>query len=306
MRHIEFKNKTPMDTGVPGWKPWSKAEWEDWLKASADLLKDVTRLDAERAKFEAAGDKKAAEEKRAERNKYISDNSAHWGKLKPWLFALSHGKCWFTDTTNNGSHYDVEHFRPKAEAKNLDRSERDGYWWLAFDYTNYRLAGGVPNAKKGGWFPLCDGSHCSTADVRCEESEVPFLLDPISPTDHLLLAFDEEGNAIPVPSADNWATELGKWNKARAEESINRYKLNDHDALPGKRRKTWQKVNEAIKEFLDAKAKYHPINNPKPGETMEQAARRIEEMTKPDVEFSSVAKWCLHLRNDPDLSRLAL
>lgn len=305
MRHIDFKNKTPMDKGLPDFTPWSKAEWEEWLKESEELHKEAAKLDAKRAKLEAAGKVKGAEAKRAERNDFISKKSAHWGKLKPWLLALSGGKCWFTDTTNNGSHYDVEHFRPKAESKNFDGSVREGYWWLAFDYTNYRLAGGVPNAKKGGWFPLCDGSRCSTLDIRCEESEVPYLLDPISSTDHLLLAFDEEGNAIPVPSPDNWATELGKWNKARAEESIKRYKLNEHDALPERRRKFWSEVIGAIKEFLEAKAKYHPVQNPSPRETMEQAARRIEAMTKPDKEFSSVARWCILLGNDPDLGRLA-
>jgi hypothetical protein len=199
----------------------------------------------------------------------------------------------------------VEHFRPKSEAKNVDGTVRDGYWWLAFDYTNYRLAGGVPNAKKGGWFPLFDGTDCSTAEFRCEESEVPYLLDPTRSADPLLLAFDEEGNAIPIPSSDNWATEVGKWNKIRAEESIKRYKLNEHDALPAERRKVWIEISGAIKEFLEAKAKYHPIRNPTPSETMDQAARRIEAMTKPDVELSSVAKWCLLLRNDPDLGRLA-
>lgn len=304
MRHIDFKNKTPMDNDLPGWKPWTRDEWDHWLQVSAEFHKEAAKLDAERARLEAAGDTQEAEAKRKERNEFISKHSGHWGKLKPWLFALSGGKCWFTDTTNNGSHYDVEHFRPKAQAKNFDGSIREGYWWLAFDYTNYRLAGGVPNTKKGGWFPLCDGSLCSTFGIRCEESEAPYLLDPIRASDPLLLAFDEEGNAIPVPSADNWATEAAKWNKARAEASIKRYKLNDHDALPERRRKFWRDVSGAIKEFLEAKAKYHPVKNPAPGETMEQAARRIEAMTKPDVEFSSVAKWCISLRNDPDLVRL--
>ena len=37
------------------------------------------------------------------------------------------------------SHSDVEHFRPKKEAKALDANSRDGYWWLAFDYMNFRV-----------------------------------------------------------------------------------------------------------------------------------------------------------------------
>ena len=152
MRHIDFKNKTPMDIGLPGWTPWSKAEWDKWLKDSAELHKEAAKLDAQRVKLDAAGDKTGAEAKRTERNEFIGKKSAHWGKLKPWLFALSGGKCWFTDTTNSGSHYDVEHFRPKAEAKNFDGSVREGYWWLAFDYTNYRLAGGVPKTQRLSFF----------------------------------------------------------------------------------------------------------------------------------------------------------
>lgn len=305
MRHIDFKSKTPMDSGLPDWTPWTKGKWDKWLEDSKAFHMKAALLDAERVKLESAGDIKGAELKRKERNNFITKKSGHWGKLKPWLFALSGGKCWFTDTTNNGSHYDVEHYRPKAEAKNLDSTVVEGYWWLAFDYTNYRLAGGVPNTKKGGWFPLCDGSLRSSFTARCEESEVPYLLDPANPTDPLLLAFDEEGNAIPAPNADNWATETEAWNKLRAEESIKRYKLNEHDALPSKRRKVWQEVSEMIREFLEARAKYHPTKNPTPAETMAQVARKIERMTKPDVEFSSVVKWCLLLRNDRDLTRLA-
>lgn len=137
MRHIEFKNKTPMDRGLPGWVPWTKTKWGKWLKDSADLHEGAAELDAERAKLDAAGDVKGAGAKRTERNEFIGKKSAHWGKLKPWLLALSGGKCWFTDTTNNDSHYDVEHFRPKAEAKNFDESVREGDWRLAFDYINY-------------------------------------------------------------------------------------------------------------------------------------------------------------------------
>jgi hypothetical protein len=100
-----------MDADIPRWTPWSKTEWEEWLKASADLHKEAAKLDAERFKLEKAGDKTGAEAKRAERNDFISKKSAHWGKLKPWLFALSGGKCWFTDTTNDGSHYSLIEIR---------------------------------------------------------------------------------------------------------------------------------------------------------------------------------------------------
>ncbi len=82
------------------------------------------------------------------------------GAPKNWLLALSGGKCWFSEVRELYSHYDVEHFRPKKEAKGLDGADRDGYWWLAFDYMNFRVCGYVGNRKKGGWFPLQQGSLC--------------------------------------------------------------------------------------------------------------------------------------------------
>jgi hypothetical protein len=54
-----------------------------------------------------------------------------WGELKNWLLALSHQKCWFSEAKDSFQYWDLEHFRPKANAKNLDGSEREGYWWLA-------------------------------------------------------------------------------------------------------------------------------------------------------------------------------
>lgn len=285
MRWIDFENKKPTDMDLPGWTPWTDAEWKAWQDESTRLLGALTALNA-------AG-------KIKERNELIDVNSKHWSDLKPWLFALSHGKCWFTEARDIASHQDVEHFRPKKEALDLKGKTRDGYWWLAFDYSNYRAAGNVPNRKKGGWFPLEETSLISTFSARCEASEVPYLLDPINPNDPGLLAFDEEGNAIPVPGADDWT-------KERVRISVERLKLNDHDALPAERRRVWQDVTGAIEVFLTAKAAYHPKTNPAPKVTMDERARFLFGKTRKEAELSSVARWCLLLRNDPDLSRLAL
>jgi|ERR1039458_1996629 hypothetical protein len=281
MRCIDLDDRKPTDTDLPGWHPWSKAEWPAWLLESERLYRELDRLNA-------TGQVE-------ERNALIDEHRDHWDKLKPWLSALSAGKCWFTEARDKASHMDVEHFRPKKVAKNLDGTERDGYWWLAFDYTNYRLAGNVPNRMKGGWFPLHRESRCSKPDARCEESETCYLLDPTKQTDVNLLAFDEEGNAIPKPGTrDSWELE-------RLEVSIRRLKLNDHDALPQARRRVWQEMSRAIDSFLQAKSSYRPGINPAPKATMEQAATRIRQMTRPDAELSSVARWCVRFRNDPGL-----
>ncbi|TDU23893.1 uncharacterized protein (TIGR02646 family) [Chromohalobacter marismortui] len=235
--------------------------------------------------------------KRGERNALIDANSAHWGILKEWLLALSAGKCWFSEVRELYSHYDVEHFRPKKEARTLDGSKRDGYWWLAFDYMNFRACGNVGNRKKGGWFPLKDGSLCSTYDEPCEESETRYLIDPIDDDDVGLIAFDEEGKIIPVP-------DISLWEQERVTETVKRLKLNEHVALAEARRKVWQKLDLLIEDFQAAKYRCRTGNNPAAKAKLTEVRGRIREMTNPTAELSSVARWCLLLRNDPQLSRM--
>lgn len=296
MRWIDFENKKPTEA-FNNWPGWSEPEWQAWLDESKRLLEVITALNNVAETLRGEGRDEEVAQKIKERNKFIDDNSNHWGKLKPWLFALSFGKCWFTEGRDICSHKDVEHFRPKKEVKDKDGSVRDGYWWLAFDYSNFRASGNVPNRKKGGWFPLHKNSPCSSFDARCEETETPYLLDPIRKTDADLLAFDEEGNAIPSPEANEWERE-------RVNVSIERLKLNEHDALPQERRRIWQVVSKAIEEYLEAKSKYRPGINPTPKEKMEAKCREIYLMTRSEAELSSVAFWCVRFRNKPELLKL--
>jgi uncharacterized protein (TIGR02646 family) len=282
---IDLENRQPTDDDVPGWVPWSAERWADWLAKSSDFVEQLRVLDA-------AG-------QIADRNKLIDDNSGHWGALKPWLQALSHGKCWFSEVRDLYAHYDVEHFRPKKEAKALNGEVRDGYWWLAFDYTNLRLCGNVGNRKKGGWFPLRDGSLCSTYNNQCEEAEFAFLLDPILSDDVALLAFDEEGKAVAVPGASPWDQE-------RVNETVKRLKLNEHVPLHEARRKVLQKVNALIIEFDTARAKFAKFNNPAAKAKAGEIAKQLRELTRQTEELSAVARWCVIVRNDPRLSRLVV
>lgn len=231
------------------------------------------------------------------RNQLIKDNAAHWGELKEWLFGLSHQKCWFSETRNVYNHNDIEHFRPKLEAKNLDGSQRDGYWWLAFNYMNYRACGNVGNRKKGGWFPLCDGSAVSTYDHQCEETEVHYLLDPIDADDVALLAFDEKGDAIPVPG-------ISDWEKRRVDVTVKRLKLNEHEPLTQRRLEVWQEVSIKIDRYLAATAKAAKGENPGAKRDATRYAEEIRELSRDDAELSSVAKWCVEFRNIPRLKRL--
>ena len=280
---IDLESRLPTDTDIPGWTAWSAEKWTAWLQRSAGLVADLAALDAE-------GNRK-------ERNELIDANSAHWSELKPWLLALSHGKCWFSEVRELYSHYDVEHFRPKKQAKSLDASERDGYWWLAFNYMNFRACGNVGNRKKGGWFPLRTGSMCSSYTARCEESEVAYLIDPIDEDDVKLLAFDEKGDVIPVPGCS-------EWDRERVAETVKRLKLNEHPALSDERRKVWQKVDNLIEQYKVAKARSDLAANPVAKERLKTIRSQVRELTDAKAELSSVAKWCVLFRNDTQLSRL--
>jgi hypothetical protein len=268
MRHIDLESHKPDPA---------------WLKKSDELTQQLIDLH-ERGEIEA-------------RNKLIDDNSAHWGKIKIWLLELSDKKCWFSEARDLYSHMDVEHFRPKLQAKELDGTKRDGYWWLAFDYRNFRACGNVGNRKKGGWFPLKSGSIISTHKNKCEESETPYLLDPTDAYDVNLIAFDEEGMAIPAPG-------ITQWEEERVLETINRLKLNEHEVLPEERKKKWQKVGQEIDLYQRYTLRCGNGINPAAKQQAKQHLLNIRNMSRGSEELSAIAKWCVLFRNDRNLIKI--
>lgn len=281
MIFIDLEHKLPTDADLPPGIRWTQADWDAWLVESVRLVGELAQLDATN--------------QIEDRNALIDKHGDHWGKLKPWLLSLSGGKCWFTEARDIASHLDVEHFRPKKAARNVKGPERDGYWWLAFDYMNFRIAGTVPNRKKGAWFPLRFGSPCSTFTHRREGDEVPHFLDPTNAHDVTLLAFDEEGKAVPAPG-------IPRWDYVRVRRTVDRLKLSEHQALAEERRKVWQNTTKLINKYLQALVEARTSASAR--ERVKTAARDIVCLTKPEAELSSVAKWCVRLRNDPQLSRL--
>src|SRR5205085_1566866 len=60
---------------------------------------------------------------------------------------------------------------------------------------------------------------------------------------------------------------LRTWEEDRVRVSIERLKLNDHDALPAERRRVWNEVKTTIELYLAAKSKFRPGINPAPAGT---------------------------------------
>lgn len=219
----------------------------------------------------------------------ILDTNANeiWGKVKDWLLSLSHNKCWFSEAEDHFSNRDVEHFRPKKACKRFMGQQKatyeDGYWWLTYDWKNYRICGNVGNSKKGIIFPLQHGSLVATYGGHSYLNENHMLLDPACPADPPLLDFIETGKAVPHHDAD-------KNDRERVEKTVTHLKL-DFEKLEEARAKIWVKCRLLVQECRDIAA----VGNIGPAERVLVAAKRNElrAMVKPNALFSMTAAACL-------------
>ena len=102
-------------------------------------------------------------------------------EVKESLRRMQHLKCCYCERRSRGSYNDVEHFRPKAEARRDKGSQErhPGYWWLAYRFDNLYFACAECNRGKGAGFPLVPGTSplVPEQDPRLVP-EQPLLLDP--------------------------------------------------------------------------------------------------------------------------------
>ena len=176
----------------------------------------------------------------AERFKIIDKNHRIWKLLKESLKSMSYGKCWYSEARELYSHYHVDHFRPKKKALDTNNEDQGGYWWLTFNWENYRLMGSVGNSKKGDYFPV--KRHKAKKPDDPINDEVYYLLDPSNKEDIKLLNFEETGKAIPAANEKN-----AKWSYLRAKETIEWYDLN-YEELKEERKRIWRTT---VDEILD-------------------------------------------------------
>lgn len=125
-----------------------------------------------------------------------------WKDFKQALHTAQKGLCGYCEGIVAGLHYgDLEHFRPKAEVRELHRDPalwgrevhgkssvsnrtmqpgtlKPGYWWLAYDWDNYLFSCAVCNQQwKKNLFPVTGARNRSQG----ENSETGLLLSPFEP-----------------------------------------------------------------------------------------------------------------------------
>lgn len=243
----------------------------EWLRAATNLTNQLIGAPTKAAR-DAILDAKANE---------------IWGELKDWLLSLSNNKCWFSEAEDHFSNRDVEHFRPKKSCKRFMGQRKamyeDGYWWLAYDWKNYRICGNVGNSKKGVFFPLQPGSLIATHGGYSYLNENHMLLDPACPADPPLLDFIETGKAVPHQDAD-------QNDRMRVEKTVTHLKL-DFEKLEEARAKIWAKCRLLIQECRDIAA---PGNmGPAERVLVEGKRNELRAMVKPNAPFSMTAAACL-------------
>lgn len=182
--------------------------------------------------------------------------------------ANSPRKCWYSEIIMLGADgIDVDHFRPKGNVKQLTNKfakldasvwnqihniDRNGYYFLAFEWKNFRLASQHSNqGRKDGkftkgkqdFFPLSLQNPIIATILEELENEYNCLLDPCNENDPELLKFDASGQV-------DASFPFGTWEYCRAKVSIEVYHLNfDLKGLTSVRLSHWSMVEREISQL---------------------------------------------------------
>jgi uncharacterized protein (TIGR02646 family) len=216
------------------------------------------------------------------RNQIIDDNQALWGQLKDFLLDISQNKCWYSEARDAYAHYHVDHFRPKKEALGIDKVDYGGYWWLAFQWTNYRVCGGAGNVRKGAKFAVRANKANQHTDPI--DDEIIYFLDPCDEEDVLKITFNEHGEMSPIMATG--------WDYERASYTIESLNLN-FKLLKEKRKETWTKCFTLIKETQNLMAQNDIAPSAARRGQIKEKLKQLKELVKTTSEFSATAKACL-------------
>jgi hypothetical protein len=238
-----------------------------------------------------------------ERLAFIKSRAQVWRDLRQELTDRFGSRCWFTDAEETVAHLDIEHFRPKAEALDEDGTSHEGYWWLAFELSNLRLAGQIPNRQhKRCYFPLLSGSARANSQNRRWQEERPLFLDPTKLTDVELVAFDETGCMRASASA------ISDEDKHRVDVTNSLFGLSAHQPLIEARQRVWSTCRGIIDEVVKLKSEEteNGVGTQRTAGERERLMRELHARTRPTEPFASVAKCCLLASGYPWASTIAV
>lgn len=279
---MRFVNRDRIQVNIP----------DDWLRDAATALDSVRDLPFQK------------------RKEAIKKKSDIWRSLKDILSAASYEKCWYCESREARSHNPIDHFRPKSSVNEC--SEHEGYWWLAFDWQNYRFCCTYCNSAlkdeenedithgKQDQFPLLDETKRARSSTDNWKDETPLLLDPWESPDTVLLYFDMKGKAVEKYSEDQHKVKF-----LRAETSINVYNLN-HSKIKNNRMVLYNRIKELVEsscrkrqlllDLPDAPPEVLRELNKSIDEISQELVRRMSE----EAEYSAAARCYVMGLRRPD------
>lgn len=260
MRHIDIDELEPLLSAT-------------WKRNAAAALKEVQKASAK------------------DRAAIIQKHAQIWRTLRSNLKKLSK-KCWYCESLELRSDQPVDHFRPKGAVRGAKSSV--GYWWLAFDWRNYRLSCVFCNSRRidveggtegGKWdyFPLFDETTRVNNPAGNLDDEEVILLDPTIAVDPGLLTFDEDGTPRPA-----YRAKVDPDRHRRAKESITMYHLHHGDAVEARR-----KIAVRVKKLVRDGSKYYrqvARTNTAANYGLHRVMQDLLALTKRDAPFSAAAR----------------
>jgi hypothetical protein len=198
------------------------------------------------------------EELRSEFIEGLRDETWAHPEVLAALRSIVGNKCWYSETHLEGADPNVDHFRPKGRVREVDpelnntKKTSDGYWWLAFDQQNYRLAAMHANQRRidkntagGKWdyFPIRGGRSTEGTPWPNIHEDI-LALDPCAAIDVALLAFDPDGNPCPARTNDK---EPDPRDVERVKATVWLYHLNKKE-ISNRRRDYVQDIRKDLKK----------------------------------------------------------
>jgi uncharacterized protein (TIGR02646 family) len=238
----------------------------------------------------------------AERSRFIKAKEKLWQDLKPHLAKVlgknqseNDFKCWYCEAKTARFIYHVDHFRPKYRVKDKQRSPEQGYWWLALDYTNYRLSCEFCNSPhsdedddgaRGKWdqFPLKDDSKRAHVPDDNLDKEARLLIDPTKIGEAGLLSFNIDGHIKPTYDEG--------FLKEKAKRSIEVLNLDQTRIVEARKQihlLCMRLVDDGDKEFKKLQKDGDVVAQGK----YEDKCIQLMEMVEPWSEFSAMARSSL-------------
>jgi uncharacterized protein (TIGR02646 family) len=261
-------------------------DWDDLVKkAKAFVEREVTKA---RTSAVTTGKSPEETEKLAfeVRHKAINSKSSVWRKAEKALQLASHGKCWYCESYQDRSDKPVDHFRPKNRV--YEATDHPGYWWLAFDWMNYRysctycnsrrrdIEGGTQGGKQDHFPIIPPPPHAMSATDPIDRAK---LLDPTDDNDTKLLTFLPNGFPHPK-NRDQTSID-------RVEASVTLYHL-DHGALVRKRRRIADDICQHVNNANAAKSTGDEVN-------YRYHKKEIIKRVRANAEYSSAARVYLQV-----------